>query len=189
VAHAKAGDPTVDFLAMRMAYLESPEFARGEAAKARVRELRQLMFAAMDARNHSAVRDRARETLALVYIDLDAQKAQSQACAALHDDACASRGKRVEMGLLKSIVSTGDGHSCASGWKVVTIDEEYFVLQMIDTKVRRQSIAQEGPHVCDKMEVADSDGQAQTYYFDIGAMLAAQERWLRSPSKSVGVPQ
>jgi uncharacterized protein DUF4919 len=162
------------------AILQSPLFARGGEVSSRVRDLRQEMFAAMEANDVPGVREKARQTLELLYIDLEAQKARYQSCAALHDEACAERGKRIEMGLLKSVVSTGNGHSCATAWKVVTIDEEYFVLRMLEMELRRQSLVDRGGHVCDEMAVTDPKGKRRTYYFDVGAMLAAQERLMEA---------
>lgn len=178
VARAEAGDETVDFLEMRMAYLKSPAFAQGRAAALKVRDLRTAMFAAMSSGDVKAVNAKAKETLALVYIDLEAQKARYQSCAKLGDEACAVRGKRIELGLLKSVISAGNGLSCAAAWKVVLVDEEYFVLRIRDMNLTRQSLVQDGARVCDKMEVTDETGKPATYYFDVGDMLKAEEALL-----------
>jgi hypothetical protein len=178
VARAEAGDDKVDFLEMRMAYLDSPAFAQGRSAIPQVHDLRTAMFAAMSSGDYKAVNARANETLGLVYIDLEAQKARYQSCAKLGDEACAARGKRIELSLLKSVVSPGNGLSCARAWKVVRIDEEYFVLRMLDMKLTRQSLVQDGGRICDKMEVTDETGKPSTYYFDVGDMLKAEEALL-----------
>lgn len=178
VARAEAGDDKVDFLEMRMAYLESPAFEAGWAAAPRVRDLRTEMFAAMSSRDIKAVYAKAKETLALVYIDLEAQKARYQSCAKLGDEACAVQGKRIELSLLKSVVSPANGLSCATAWKVVRVDEEYFVLRMLEMKLTRQSVVQDDSRVCDKMEVTDETGKPATYYFDVGDMLKAEQALL-----------
>jgi hypothetical protein len=185
VARAEAGDETVDFLALRLAYLESPEYARGRAASGKVAELREAMFKAMSAKDVPTVRAKAAETLKLIYVDLEAQKARYQSCEYLHDEVCAVRGKRVEMGLLKSLVSTGNGHSCATGWQVVTVDEEYFILHMLGLDLRKQSLVNEGGHECDKMDVTDEKKKRKTYYFDIGAMMTAQQKLLDAREKEL----
>ena len=178
VARAEAGDESVDFLEMRMAYLQSPAFAQGMAAAPQVRDLRTAMFAAMSSGDIKAVNAKAKETLALVYIDLEAQKARYQSCVKLGDGACAVQGKRIELGLLKSVVSAGNGLSCATAWKVVRVDEEYFILRIRDMKLTRQSLVQDGGRVCDKMEVADETGKPATYYFDVGDMLKSEQALL-----------
>jgi hypothetical protein len=178
VARAEAGDETVDFLEMRMAYLQSPAFAQGRAAALEVRGLRTAMFAAMSSGDVKAVNAKAKETLGLVYIDLEAQKARYQSCAKLGDEACAAQGKRIELGLLKSVISAGNGLSCAAAWKVVLVDEEYFILRIRDMNLTRQSLVQDAGRVCDKMEVTDETGKPATYYFDVGDMLKAEDALL-----------
>jgi hypothetical protein len=184
VTRAEAGDATVDLLALRRAYLDSPAFAQAPARLDRIAELRAQMVAAISARDHATVRDRARAILALQYIDLSAQKARYQACQALNDDECASRGLQVERAMLRSIVASGDGRSCAHAWNAVTVDEEYFVLRMIDAKLERQSVVTEGDKVCDKMDTTDGSGQPSTHYFDITAMLSAQRKALGDANHS-----
>ena len=175
VARAESGDETVDWGALRRAYLKSPAFDRARGAADRLLELRKAMFAAMAAHDHAAVLARARESLDLVYIDLEAQKARAQACAVMKDTECEKRGRRIELGLLRSIISSGDGLSCASAWQVVTVDEEYFILRMSNDEWHRQTLVQERDKICDKMDVTDEAGQPQTHYFDVGALLAADE--------------
>jgi hypothetical protein len=179
VARAESGDETVDWGALRRAYLKSPAFDRARETKERRLELRKAMFAAMAAHDPAAVLARARETLDLLYVDLEAQKARAQACGLLKDTQCEKRGRHIELGLLRSIISSGDGLSCATAWQVVTVDEEHFVLRMNDEDWHRQTLVQEGNHVCDKMDVTDEAGQPQTHYFGVGALLAAEEARLR----------
>jgi hypothetical protein len=177
VERAESGE-AVDFDELRLAYLDSPEFAQGRAAHDRVLDLRKAMFEAMKADDAATARARADETLKLVYVDLHAQKARHQACAILKDQTCAERGKRVATGLLKSVVSSGNGRSCGTAWKVVTVDEEYFVLDILEMDLSQQSLVDRDGHTCDQMDVKDGAGRPRTYYFDVGSMLAAQQRLL-----------
>jgi hypothetical protein len=180
VAQAEAGE-AVNFLALRMAYLKSPAFAAGRSASDQVLELRKEMFAAMKADDARTVRAKADETLKLVYIDLEAHKARYQSCAALGDQACAARGKLIETGLLQSVVSGGDGRTCSTAWKVVTVDEEYFVMRMLEVELRQQALVDEDGHQCDRMAVTSAGGEERTYYFEVGPMLDAAERALTQP--------
>jgi len=175
VARAESGDETLDWGALRRAYLKSPAFERARAEREQLMALRRAMFAAMATHDAATVLAKARASLDLVYVDLEAQKARAQACAVLEDTECEKRGRRIELGLLRSIISSGDGHSCASAWQVVTVDEEYFVLRMKGETLHRQTVVNEGNQVCDKMEVTDEADQAHIYYFDVGALLAADE--------------
>jgi hypothetical protein len=144
----------------------------------KVATLRKEMLEAMEKDGDpKVVLAKAREILELSYVDLDAQKARRQACAVLHDEPCAERGRRIELGMLKSLVQSGDGKSCATGWKVVTVDEEYFVMRMVEARPKEQSLVSEAGYECDAMLV-DRDGRRQTMYFDVTEVLKARARQL-----------
>jgi hypothetical protein len=108
------------------------------------------------------------------YVDLFGQKYLRQSCAALQNEACARQGEFVELGLLKSVVESGDGKTCPTGWEVASIDEEYFVLAMVGANLRLQSLVN-GPPACDAMDTVDADGKQATYFFRIDAVLADEE--------------
>lgn len=74
------------------------------------------------------------------------------------------------MGLLHSILPTGNGKTCPTGWEVVAINEEYFMLGMVGAKMQRQSLIN-GPPSCDAMEFINQDGKPETYFFRIEMVL------------------
>ena len=118
------------------AHFASPgSTARHENARPRpvLQQLRGDLFAAVPTNDAEKIAAAARRILSVIYIDMDAQKLLRQACTILKDQACADRHHFVEFGLLKSIVTSGDGKSCETGWQAVSIDEEYFVLRRCRT--------------------------------------------------------
>jgi hypothetical protein len=173
-ARAAAQDATVDFRELRLAYLDSVQKKQSPGNE---RELREAMFAAVQAGNDQLVHDTAIKLLSIDYVDMFGQKLLSQSCKLLHDDACAAQAHFVEFGLLKSLVASGDGKTCKTGWEAVTVDEEYFVLSMNDDTVQLQSLIN-GPPACDKMDVVDENQNPATYYFRIDAMMAAESAML-----------
>jgi Domain of unknown function (DUF4919) len=106
------------------------------------------------------------------YIDLYGHKFLRQACAKLHDDGCAAQGHFVEFGLLNSIMASGDGKTCDTGWEVVAIGEEYFIIGMMGDTPSEQSLIQGKNGTCDLLHVRDKNGKFQDYYFRIDAVLA-----------------
>jgi hypothetical protein len=177
VARAAAGDKNLDFRALRFAYLKS-------AARRRVAheiERRDALNAALKAGDAVRVRDVATEMVSANYTDMFGHKFRRQACAVLHDEACAEQGHFVEFGLLESIVKTGDGKTCPTGWEVVTIQEEYFMIGMTGSQLLRQSIAPGGKQPCDALLVVDKDGKQQTYFFKIDAVLKDEGGSLYKP--------
>jgi uncharacterized protein DUF4919 len=166
VARAAARDKGVDFRALRFAYLKSAAHKRGDD----VMSLKNAMFAAVKDGDAQRVREAAVKLLSADYIDMYGQKFLRQSCAILHDTDCADQGHFVEFGLLTSVTASGDGKTCKTGWEVVSVGEEYFILSMMDVKVTMQSLVM-GPPSCDAMAVTDAEGKPQTYYFRIDSVL------------------
>lgn len=177
VRKAETDATRVDFLALRRAYPKSAALLRAGAAADRLGTWRKQMFDAMGRGDAKAVRETARKILTVVYIDLEAQKALQQSCKMLADDACTTHYHDVEFGLLKSIIASGDGKTCATGWEVVTVDEEYFILHMLGFNLDRQTGP--GPDgMCDAM-AGTRDGMPLTYFFNVERVFEGYERSLK----------
>jgi len=173
VARAAAHDATLDFRALRLAYLKSRAYQRAEPDMADA--LRKEMYEATRLPDGAAtVRQKAEALLSIDYTNLEAHKLLRQSCALLHDDACAELHHFVEFGLLNSITHPGDGKSCATGWEAFQVREEYVVLRMFGMTVTQQSLITDGGHTCDAMDVKDENGAAHTYFFNIDVMWAAE---------------
>ncbi len=127
-ARAAAQDQGVDFRALRFAWLKSA--AHKHQATSEI-DLRGAIFAAVKAGDGQGVRAAAVKMISAIYVNLYGHKFLRQACAILHDDACAAQEHFVEFGLLLSILKSGDGKTCATGWEVVSVGEEYFIIGMM----------------------------------------------------------
>ena len=74
----------------------------------------------------------------------------------------------VEMGLLKSLRSSGDGQSPITAMKVISIDEEYFILHMMGQTLRKQASGTCAGAPCDIMTVTDEESKQQhKWYFNV----------------------
>lgn len=173
VALAETTDDPVNFLELREAFLKNSAFISQSLAGEDVMNLRKEMFAAMQGTEATKVRAKAQAILKLDFLNLYAQQSRYQACIRLKEEPCATRGKRTYEGLVKSILSSGDGKSCATAWKVVTVDEEYFIMSMNDLKVSAQAVIHEAGKTCDQLSARDKDGKPQSVFFNIGEMLNA----------------
>ena len=173
VHKAHAQDITVSFRELRIAYLNSSASKLTANRLAELTNLRRDMFDAVAHNDASAIRAKAEAILNIKYIDMDAHKLLRQSCAVLADKACEDRHRFTGLGLLRSIVSSGDGKSCKTAWEVVAVDEEYFVLRMIGEKLKEQSVVQEGGRVCDKMQVVNEKQEPTTRYFDVNHVFAS----------------
>lgn len=170
IVRAEAGEP-VDFRRLRMAYLESPGFQRGDDVTTTLEPLRQQLHDAMRAHQNEAVLAAAEQILKLHYIDLEAQTMRGKACKLLARDHC-ERYEAVALGLLRSVVAGRDGKTCATGWTVVTVPEEYFVMRVAGLRPTMQGLS----GMCDVIDTVDEHGAKRTLYFDIDAMMTAAVR-------------
>jgi hypothetical protein len=171
VSKAEGGDETIDFRALRFAYIESAAYKRARSDNA-LRELQERLSIAAKAGAHEQVRSIALQILSIEYINLYGHKFLRQSCAKLNDDGCEKRHHHIEFGLLRSITSSGDGKSCDTAWEVVSLEEEYFILNMLGMKPYQQALINSSKHRCDEMRVTDKNGSEKIYYFNVDAVLA-----------------
>jgi hypothetical protein len=78
-------------------------------------------------------------------------------------------------GLLGSVTSQGDGLSEETAFRVVSIAEEYSLVQEIGGRVKRQALLGE----VDRLEVERAGGKTLTLYFDVSIHLKALAKSLR----------
>lgn len=72
-------------------------------------------------------------------------------------------------GLLQSITSEGDGKSPETAFKVISIREEYSLLQEVGATVTKQSLVDGN---CDKMDITRREGEVKmSVYFDVSIPL------------------
>lgn len=87
-----------------------------------------------------------------------AHKYLQQTYKILGDSVNQRKYRDIEFGLLNSILNSGDGKTCESGWHITQIEEEYFILNVIDAQFQTQAITYGGKNACDKMTVKTDDG-------------------------------
>lgn len=86
-------------------------------------------------------------------------------------------------GLLGSITASGDGLTPETAFKVVSVHEEYSLIQEIGAKLERQPLV-DGP--CDKMEISRKNGKVKmTLYFNVSIPMAFMESQLNSKKQSI----
>jgi hypothetical protein len=171
VTRAEAGDKNVDFDQLRQAYLTEGIDKRVWLMRAHIESLREDIIYAEKTKNTNKLREAAQSLLAIKYVDMMAHKFMAQACAFQGQQACEDQYNFTQMGLLQSMVKTGDGKTCGSAWKVVSADDEYFILTMLRLRMIRHEFISLDGHRCDEMRVADSTGGERNYYFNVDAVL------------------
>lgn len=161
VARAEAGDTTLDFRALRLAWITSAQHHYMIPD-----DLRREIAAGVQGHDAARVAAAARKIIAGDYIEMSAHKYLRQACTVMGDTGCANHEHFVEFGLLQSITSDRNGQSKATAWRVVSIEEEYFIMGMADMTLQTQSLIQDPGRQYDRMDVV-ADGQKRVVWFDI----------------------
>ncbi|HEV2992622.1 MAG TPA: DUF4919 domain-containing protein, partial [Candidatus Angelobacter sp.] len=91
----------------------------------------------------------------------------------------------VEMGLLKSLRSSGDGKSAATAMKVISVDEEYFILHMMGQIMKSQALSTCEGKPCDVMTTEDRESkQEETWYFNVEIPLNRTRKAIEDSQKS-----
>jgi hypothetical protein len=111
-----------------------------------------------------------------VPIDADVHLMVAMCCKEKNDLPKMCQHLNVFYGLLGSITSEGDGLSEKTAFKVVSVDEEYSLIQEIGGKVKSQKLVGN----IDQLEVERRGGQTVTLYFDVSVHLKALAESLRS---------
>lgn len=180
VERLRSGDQTVDLNEFRL--------AAGEGGIVSDSSARQGLMTAARNRDFKKMAEAADAVLKSNYADLDGHFFAKVAAKELGKPEKAEFHNWVEMGLLKSLRSSGDGQSAATAMKVISVDEEYFILSMMDQIPHQQALSTCEGKPCDIMTVVDRESkQEHKWYFNIeipmGRMREAIEGNKKSDSK------
>lgn len=163
VEKVKAGDATVDFKQLRLAYSDIPHEKDPEPEK-------KAMFAALRSGNYEEAAKNAELVLASDYVDMDAHVAAAIANEALKNADKAAFHKNVYQQLMMSILDFGDGKSPKTAWMVIEVHEEYVALKAlgINSLPTSQSLMQADGHSYDLLVVEDPDSKEERkLYFNV----------------------
>jgi hypothetical protein len=173
VGQLESGDLNIDYADFRNSYLDSKHFRKKR--RSNYDSLKTLTYAEIKNKDYPEVIKLTKAMLSIDYTSLFAHKYLQQTYKILGDTLNQKKYHDIEFGLLNSIVKSGDGKTCESGWHVIQIEEEYFILNMIGAQFQSQSISSSPKNVCDKMVVKTEDGEA-TYYFEANKVFEMEKK-------------
>jgi hypothetical protein len=160
VQRLRSGDQTVDVNELRL--------AAGDGGITSDRDARDKLMTAARNRDFKKMETAADAVLKSNYADLDGHFFAKIAAKELGKPEKAEFHNWVEMGLLKSLRSSGDGLSAATAMKVISVDEEYFILRMMGQMPHQQALGKCDGKPCDIMTTTDRESkQEHTWYFNV----------------------
>jgi len=164
VQKLESGATNIDYKAFRFSFVESKQFILAYEQSSILDSLRRDMYDQMNKSDYQRIIKITKEMLSIDYTSLIAHKILRQTYRIIGDSINAKKYKAIQFGLLRSITDNGNGKSCETAWQVIQIEEEYFMLNMIDAKLLKQSICNK-KGCYDKLEVNTDEGN-KTYYFE-----------------------
>ena len=170
----KNGETTVDYAALRQNCARTSWYVQRKQTK--IDKIRREMYTAANEGKHAEVKKLAQSILDLNYLNMTAHRMLSWSLDALGDSVASKRHLDIELGLLRSIGQSGSGKNCKEGRIVIDVEEEYFVMQVMGWKLKRQRTVSDGDVTCDLMEVTDSEGKERGEYFNVNIVFENYKR-------------
>jgi len=173
VGQLESGQTNIDYADFRNSFLESKQFADMDLS---YDKLKPQVFSAIKNSNYQDVIRLTKAMLSMDYTSMFAHKFLQQTYGILGDTLNQKKYHDIEFGLLNSIINSGDGKSCETGWHVTQIEEEYFILNMMGAQLQSQSISHSRKNACDNMVVKMEDGQINTYFFEANKVFEMESK-------------
>lgn len=164
VQKLESGQTNIDYKAFRFSFIESKQFILAREQSSVLDSMKRDMYDQMSKSDYQKIIKVTKEMLSIDYTSLIAHKILRQTYRIIGDSINAKKYKTIQFGLLRSITDNGNGKSCETAWQVIQIEEEYFMLNMLDAKLLKQSICNK-KGCYDKLEVNTDEGN-KTYYFE-----------------------
>lgn len=168
------GKTNIDYKSFRESFIESEQFKIASKNSSEFRNLKKEMYRQMSESKYDSIIITTKKMLSIDYTSMTAHKTLRRTYEILGDTINANKYKAIQFGLLMSIVNSGDGKSCETGWSVIQVPEEYFILEMLGVKLSKQNIDNDGG-ICDRIEVVDENDKKKVYYFEISNVFKGRE--------------
>lgn len=174
VARVKKGDKTVDFLELRRAFADSPEYTPGSDD-----DLRKAMFSAYHSGDYTQAVALSKKMLDGYYLDIEAHQIAYLCDRQMHLEAEADFHHEIAHGLISAILRTGDCRTREAACEVLSTHEEYVILQVLGLNPGSQSLQTEDGHRYDLLDAMDPKAQSDvTLYFNVDKPLGYLEKTL-----------
>ncbi len=179
VERLRAGDLSVDLADLRQAYTETAEY------RAMMMGVYQQLWRPLSAGDFPTALQTAETVLQRNYVEINAHMVASIANEQLGNVPRAQFHKSVADGLLRVVMSKGDGKTPETAYEVIDISEEYAVMRALNLTMKGQGLSMppNGPKV-DSLTVVDNrTKEERVLYFNVDRSMAAMTRKTAPASK------
>ncbi len=184
ITAAKDGDPGTDYTAMRQAYAMIAEYDPfGEKTNTLMRD-GQAAYVAKDCKT---ALEKFKAAIALNFTLSDAHALSADCMEQAGDKASEQREEAIAQGLFNSLVSSGDGNSPATAFRIVTMHEEGVILAVAGVNGTKKTVITTDQGPVEKIDITDQQtGKKGAVYFNTGVVVLAsamQKAKSRPPAK------
>ena len=176
VSQIKNGSEDVDFTELRMVYANSSSYD----PYGKDYDVKKSMRRAYDNGDYEGVVRYAKELIGDNFLDINSHVFCGMAYKKMGDKEKRDYHGFIALGLLNSIIGSGDGKTPETAFRVISVTEEYALLDMWGLKMSTQWLLEENGHEYDKLEAEDIDtGEKVTLYFNVDLPLRWSKRQVR----------
>lgn len=184
VIAAKDGDPGTDYTAMRQAYAMVAEYDPfGEKTNVLMRD-GQAAYVAKDCKT---ALEKFKAAIALNFTLSDAHALSADCLEQAGDKAGEAREEAIAQGLFNSLLSSGDGESPATAFRIVTMHEETVILAVAGVNGTKKTTITTDQGPVEKIDITDQEtGKKGAVFFNTGVVVLAsamQKAKPRAPAK------
>lgn len=171
ITAAKDGDPGTDYTAMRQAYAMIAEYdPLGEKTNALMRD-GQAAYVAKDCKT---ALEKFKAAIALDFTLSDAHALSADCLGQTGDKAGEAREEAIAQGLFNSLLSSGDGESPATAFRIVTMHEETVILAVAGVNGTKKTTITTDQGPVEKIDITDQEtGKKGAVFFNTGVVVLA----------------
>lgn len=174
VERVKKGDPTVSFKDLRKA------FSIWQCEKNTDAPNREAMVEAFNKKDYAKAVELVEVVLDYEYVHRGLHLAAEDAYRHLGNTTKADEHKAVAEKLLDALLSSGDGKTAATAFFVLSIREEYLIMEKLAYQTRGQALVSEADRMFDVLTGTDAKtGNTASLYFDITSFYGGCDRKTR----------
>lgn len=174
VKQLESGDLEIDYAGFRDSFLESAQYSKKGMG---YDSLKRLVIQEINNKNYQDVVRLTKEMLSIDYTSMFAHMYLQKTYTILGDTINRNKYHDIEFGLIYSIVNSGDGQTCETGWHVTQIEEEYFIINtVLGGRLNEQAITSSKHNMCDRMDIKTEKKKSETYYFEANKVFEMERK-------------
>jgi hypothetical protein len=173
LAKLKSGDTNINYRSLRMAFAETKNYSYLGVS----RDAKKKMLEALGSKKYKGALKQAEEILKDDFTEPNSHYVAFIANKELKDEKKSKFHKTVVNGLLNSIQNGNDGKTAKTAFEVITISEEYFVMEILGFRLGSQRLNNELGHTYDVLDGTNPETKENaSFYFNVDAVWAAETK-------------